>query len=104
MSAENTAFGAPSRYLYEDAARAREKSQPTQQEDIHMGEPGFLHKLFRRKRLEGVFLFITGQCNSRCRTCFYHEKLNKNNDLAFDQIRRISETSPRFDKLWLSGG
>lgn len=105
MSADHTVTGVPAPYLYEDAAQARGSARPSEKkEDIHMGEPGFLHKLFRMKKLEGVFLFITGQCNSKCRTCFYHEKLNQNNDLTFDQIRRISETSPRFDKLWLSGG
>ncbi len=72
--------------------------------DMHMGEPGLLHKLFRRRKLEGVFLFITSKCNSRCRTCFYHDKLNGDDDLTFDEIRRLSETSPPFDKLWLSGG
>jgi MoaA/NifB/PqqE/SkfB family radical SAM enzyme len=73
-------------------------------EDIHMGEPGLLHKLFRRKKLESLFLFVTSRCNSRCRTCFYHEKLNDGGDLSFEEIRKISETAPRFDKLWLSGG
>jgi MoaA/NifB/PqqE/SkfB family radical SAM enzyme len=72
--------------------------------DIHMGEPGFFHKLFRLKKLEGVFLFITSKCNSKCSTCFYHDKLNSDDDMSFDEIRRISETSPKFDKLWLSGG
>jgi len=72
--------------------------------DLHMGEPGFLHKLVRRHRLEGVFLFITSRCNSKCRTCFYHERLNGRDDLTFQEMKRISETAPRFDKLWLSGG
>jgi len=72
--------------------------------DLHMGEPGLLHKLIRAKRLEGVFLFVTSKCNSKCRTCFYHERLNRSDDLTFDQIRTLSETAPRFDKLWLSGG
>ena len=71
---------------------------------MHRGEPGFFHKLVRMKKLEGVFLFITSRCNSKCRTCFYHDKLNSNDDMTFDEIRRISESSPNFDKLWLSGG
>ena len=78
--------------------------QTDRKEDMHLGEPGLLHKLFRRQKLEGVFLFITSRCNSKCRTCFYHEKLNSTDDLSYDEIKRISETAPKFDKLWLSGG
>jgi organic radical activating enzyme len=54
--------------------------------------------------MNSLFLFVTSRCNSRCRTCFYFDKLNSRDDLSFDQIRRISETAPRFKKLWLSGG
>jgi MoaA/NifB/PqqE/SkfB family radical SAM enzyme len=75
-----------------------------QKEDVHMGESGLFHKLVRIKKLESIFLFITSKCNSKCRTCFYHDKLNSKDDMTFDEIRRISETSPKFDKLWLSGG
>jgi len=74
------------------------------QEDIHLGEPGFLHKVMRRRKLEAVFLFVTSRCNSRCRTCFYHDKLNSGDDLGLGEMERISATAPRFDKLWLSGG
>jgi MoaA/NifB/PqqE/SkfB family radical SAM enzyme len=75
-----------------------------QEEDIHKGEPGLLHKLMRKKKLEGFFLFVTSRCNAKCKTCFYHEELNSNEDLTFEEIKKISETSPKFDKLWLSGG
>jgi len=74
------------------------------EEDIHKGEPGFLHKIMRKKKLEGFFLFITSKCNAKCRTCFYHEELNSNEDMTFEEIKKMSETSPKFDKLWLSGG
>ena len=60
--------------------------------------------VFRKKRLNEVFLFITSKCNSKCKTCFYHEFLNSNQDMTFEQIKHISETSPDFRKLWLSGG
>jgi MoaA/NifB/PqqE/SkfB family radical SAM enzyme len=75
-----------------------------QREDIHMGEPGLLHKLFRRRSLEGIFLFITSKCNSKCLTCFYHERINGKNDLSFQEIQKLSKSAPSFDKLWLSGG
>ncbi len=95
----------PSRARYTDPASSKEKpAAVTREKDMHMGETGLLHKLFRRRKLEGVFLFITSRCNSKCRTCFYHEKLNSDDDLTFDEIRRVSETAPKFDKLWLSGG
>ena len=58
----------------------------------------------RSREFQSLFLFVTSRCNSLCRTCFYYDKLNSRDDLTFDQIRRISETSPPFRKLWLSGG
>ncbi len=64
----------------------------------------YLKKVFRPKKLESVFIFVTSRCNSLCRTCFYWDQLNKNQDLSFDQIRTISETAPEFGKLWVSGG
>ncbi len=62
------------------------------------------YKVFRKKKLNEVFLFITSSCNSKCKTCFYHEFLNSNQDMTFEQIKHISETAPEFSKLWLSGG
>jgi hypothetical protein len=40
--------------------------------------------VFRKKRLNEVFLFITSKCNSKCKTCFYHEFLNSNQDMTFE--------------------
>ncbi|MFQ5662501.1 MAG: radical SAM protein [Terriglobia bacterium] len=64
----------------------------------------YLKTLFRPKKLESIFIFVTSRCNSLCRTCFYWDQLNKNQDLSFDQIRTVSETAPEFGKLWVSGG
>lgn len=64
----------------------------------------FVRKVGRPKELESVFLFVTSRCNSLCRTCFYWDNLNKNEDLTFEQIETLSRTAPRFGKLWLSGG
>jgi MoaA/NifB/PqqE/SkfB family radical SAM enzyme len=58
----------------------------------------------RSRQFNSLFLFVTSRCNSLCRTCFYFDKLNRRDDLTFDQIRRLSETAPPFRKLWLSGG
>jgi MoaA/NifB/PqqE/SkfB family radical SAM enzyme len=60
--------------------------------------------IFRPKRLESVFLFVTSACNSLCRTCFYWDELNSGRDLTFAQMERLSQSAPQFDKLWLSGG
>jgi MoaA/NifB/PqqE/SkfB family radical SAM enzyme len=58
----------------------------------------------RTRQFRSLFLFVTSRCNSLCRTCFYFDKLNSRDDLTVRQIYRISETAPRFEKLWLSGG
>jgi Fe-coproporphyrin III synthase len=75
--------------------------------DIHLGEPGFLSKVLRRRELESVFLFLTGRCNSKCRHCFYvphgHDA-RPGADLTFAEMERISRSAGHFDKLWLSGG
>ncbi len=68
------------------------------------GASQYWKKLFRRKEFESLFLFVTSRCNSLCRTCFYWDNLNKNQDLSFEQIGTISRTAPQFAKLWLSGG
>ena len=72
--------------------------------DIERRKRGFVAKVLQRKKLEGVFLFVTSRCNSKCRTCFYHSKLNDDRDLTFEELRTVSRTAPQFDKLWLSGG
>ena len=58
----------------------------------------------REKRLGTVILFVTSRCNSLCRTCFYHEELNRPGDMTFDQIEKVSRTMPPITDLWLSGG
>jgi len=60
--------------------------------------------LTRRKRLGLVIFFVTSVCNAKCRTCFYWEELNQRGDLTWDEIKRLSETMPRFNDFWLSGG
>ena len=58
----------------------------------------------REKRLGTVILFVTSRCNSFCRTCFYHEELNRPGDMTFEQIEEMSRTMPPITDLWLSGG
>jgi MoaA/NifB/PqqE/SkfB family radical SAM enzyme len=63
-----------------------------------------LRSTAREKRLGTLIFFVTSRCNAFCRTCFYHEELNRPGDLSFAQIERISETMPQITDLWLSGG
>jgi Fe-coproporphyrin III synthase len=64
----------------------------------------YLTKINRAPQFESLFLFVTSRCNSVCRTCFYWDNLNLNQDLTFEQLETISRTAPPFRKLWLSGG
>ncbi len=72
--------------------------------DQGFGERAYFQRILRRRELESVFLFVTSRCNSRCRTCFYASELNRDDDLTAAELLRLSETAPRFDKLWISGG
>ncbi|WP_075559505.1 radical SAM protein [Parabacteroides timonensis] len=57
------------------------------------------------RKLESVFLFVTGRCNAKCKMCFYAEDMDKKEkDLTFDEIKKISETAGQFNRLWVSGG
>ena len=58
----------------------------------------------REKKLGTVIFFVTSRCNAACETCFYHEELNQQGDLTFEQIKKVSETMPNITDLWLSGG
>ncbi|MCC8143332.1 MAG: radical SAM protein [Tannerellaceae bacterium] len=58
-----------------------------------------------KRKLESIFLFVTGKCNAKCAMCFYADDMAmKEPDLTFDEISKISETAGRFNRLWLSGG
>jgi len=64
----------------------------------------FIKQTVNKKPLNLLIFFVTSRCNSACRTCFYWDSLNQNNDLTFDEIKNISSTMPQFTDLWLSGG
>ena len=51
-----------------------------------------------------MILFVTSKCNSKCRTCFYWDKLNADGDLTFEELETLSQTTPNFNFLFLSGG
>jgi MoaA/NifB/PqqE/SkfB family radical SAM enzyme len=54
--------------------------------------------------IDTLIFFVTSQCNSKCRTCFYWEELNQKGDLEMAEIERLSSTMPPFREIWLSGG
>ncbi|MDR2468070.1 MAG: radical SAM protein [Spirochaetaceae bacterium] len=63
------------------------------------------NSLHNKRRLESIFLFTTGKCNAACAQCFYaNDMAKKEQDLSFNEIKRISETAGQINRLWLSGG
>src|ERR671928_1658921 len=63
-----------------------------------------LRSSLREKRLGTVILFVTSRCNAFCKTCFYHEELNRPGDMTLAQLEKVSQTMPPITDLWLSGG
>ncbi|MCC8153836.1 MAG: radical SAM protein [Tannerellaceae bacterium] len=62
-------------------------------------------RLNTKRKLESVFLFVTGRCNAKCAMCFYAEDMErKEKDLTFEEIKIISETAGEINRLWISGG
>ncbi len=62
-------------------------------------------KMSTKRKLESIFLFVTGKCNAKCTMCFYANDMEKKEqDLTFDELRKVSETAGEFNRLWLSGG
>jgi radical SAM protein with 4Fe4S-binding SPASM domain len=58
----------------------------------------------RTVALDTLILFVTSRCNSKCKTCFYWEELNRDDDLTFSELEEFSRTMPRFNEMWISGG
>jgi len=55
-------------------------------------------------QLRTLIFFVTSRCNAKCRTCFYWQELNRQGDLSFAEIDKLTGTMPEFRELWLSGG
>lgn len=56
------------------------------------------------RRFNLLIFFVTSKCNAKCDFCFYWDQLNRQGDLSVDEIRKISATMPRFQRLLFSGG
>ena len=54
-------------------------------------------------QLRTLIFFVTSRCNAKCRTCFYWQELNRQGDLSFAEIDKLTGTMPQFRELWLSG-
>jgi MoaA/NifB/PqqE/SkfB family radical SAM enzyme len=68
-------------------------------------EGSSFQKMSSDRKLESVFLFVTGKCNAKCTMCFYANDMEKKEqDLTFDEISKLSESAGEFNRLWLSGG
>lgn len=67
---------------------------------------GYIRKNFK---LSELIFFITYKCNFRCKTCFYGNELdqgvtNTGKEMSIDEIRKVSFSLGKFDKLLISGG
>jgi MoaA/NifB/PqqE/SkfB family radical SAM enzyme len=60
--------------------------------------------LFKKDKLNYLILYVTSKCNSFCKTCFFHENLNKEDDLSLEEFKKISEKLGVISVLLLSGG
>jgi MoaA/NifB/PqqE/SkfB family radical SAM enzyme len=66
-----------------------------------------LHELavMRRHSFDMLIFFVTGQCNSRCRHCFYWRNTGpEHKGPSLENVRRLSRSLPAFRTLLLSGG
>jgi MoaA/NifB/PqqE/SkfB family radical SAM enzyme len=59
---------------------------------------------WRRRKLNTLIFFVTSHCNATCDTCFYWDELNRPGDLDWNEIVKLSESTPRLTDLWFSGG
>ena len=61
-------------------------------------------QLFAGKKLNFLILYVTSGCNFKCRTCFFHDNLNKENDLSLEEFKKISGNLGNFSILLVGGG
>src|SRR5215467_3002020 len=61
-------------------------------------------RLRRKRKLNTIIFFVTSHCNATCETCFYWDELNQKGDLSWEEIVKLSESTPRITDLWFSGG
>ena len=51
------------------------------------------------RKLESVFLFVTGRCNAKCAMCFYAQEMDKKQpDLTFEEMKDLADKRMYADK------
>lgn len=59
----------------------------------------------RRGTLEDLFVFLTNQCNARCKHCFYIEELGYvPGELRLSDYEKLAPTIPPLERIFLTGG
>ena len=76
--------------------------------------PRYLPRFLRRRweilqkkqgRLEDLYVFLTNQCNARCRHCFFIEELGYvPGELRLEEYRQIAATLPQLERIFFTGG
>ncbi len=63
-------------------------------------------KYFHSKTPVCLVYAVTSRCNSRCKTCFYHQKLNRSNvhELSLHELDKVSRGFRPLMELILTGG
>lgn len=51
-----------------------------------------------------IILYVTSRCNLKCRHCFFHESLNKVEELPLKEIEKISKSAKNVLNVSLTGG
>jgi MoaA/NifB/PqqE/SkfB family radical SAM enzyme len=58
-----------------------------------------------RGRLEDLFVFLTNQCNARCKHCFYIDELGHvPGEMRLGDYQKLAPTLPKLDRVILTGG
>jgi len=72
-------------------------------------------KIFAVKQAKNVFfkgrmmpvyinLYITSRCNLKCRHCYFHESLNRPEEISLENIEKLSKSSGEIVNIALTGG
>ncbi|MCX7625355.1 MAG: radical SAM protein [Candidatus Sumerlaeaceae bacterium] len=61
--------------------------------------------LGKRGKLEDLYVFLTNQCNARCKHCFYIEELGYvPGELQLKDYERLAPTLPTLERIFFTGG
>ncbi len=63
-----------------------------------------LRNHFSRNNLDFLIFFVTYRCQSRCRSCFFADKMRGRRELGMSEIKKLAPTIGSFHTLLYSGG